>query len=52
MGSSRAGIVLSFIRFIDLCLRALQEPSSLPDWDVIGFVIGEAHIIHQTKNLF
>ena len=52
MGSSGSRTVIPFVRSVNLLLSSFQETSSLPYWDVIGFFIREAHIIHQRKDLF
>ena len=52
MRCTRTSSAFFIIRTVNFFLSPRQEPSSLPDGDVIGLFVSEAHIVHQSKDLF
>ena len=37
---------------LDFFVQTINEPSSLPDWNVISFFPRETHVVSQQENLF
>jgi len=43
---------VGIVRLLNLIVNSLDKPHPLPDRKVIAFVIAEAHVVHQEKDLF